>query len=94
MLTEDSLIHDMSGLSLQHDKGGAPPSGASSIEVEKVAGQSAALQALRELVGWPVRYASEGRALGVRWPKGLLLHGPPGCGKTLMVRSVAGMSAD
>lgn len=28
--------------------------------------------------------------LGVRWPHGVLLTGPPGCGKTLMVQAVAG----
>ena len=44
----------------------------------KVAGLGTAMEALRELVGWPVLYAREGRELGVRWPKGLLLHGPPG----------------
>lgn len=38
---------------------------------------------------WPQRYAAEAAQLGVRWPKGVLLHGPPGCGKTAAVYAVA-----
>jgi hypothetical protein len=48
-----------------------------------VAGMEVPLQALRELLLWPVLYAEEARTLGLRWPKGLLLYGPPGTGKVL-----------
>lgn len=48
------------------------------------------MEALRELIVWPVKYAEQAAALGLSWPRGILLHGPPGCGKTLMVQTVAG----
>jgi ATP-dependent 26S proteasome regulatory subunit len=56
-----------------------------------LAGMAAAQQAVRELIAWPRLYSSQAAALGVQWPHGLLLHGPPGCGKSLLVRTVAGM---
>ena len=38
---------------------------------------------------WPLKYSKEAQQLGVVWPRGLLLHGPPGCGKSLAVQAVA-----
>ncbi|CAN6270125.1 unnamed protein product [Urochloa humidicola] len=55
---------------------------------EAIAGNRRALQALRELVMFPILYAGESRVLGLKWPRGLLLHGPTGTGKKSMVRAI------
>ena len=83
------------GLALaSSDPAAVPPVDATS---GKVAGLGTAMEALRELVGWPVLYAREGRELGVRWPKGLLLHGPPGtragCGEGGLQKAMCAIHA-
>ncbi len=46
-------------------------------------------QDLQEVVEWPLKYADKFKKLGIKAPRGVLLYGPPGCGKTLLAKAVA-----
>ncbi|MDD5309183.1 MAG: CDC48 family AAA ATPase [Deltaproteobacteria bacterium] len=62
------------------------------VKWEEVGGLDGAKRELREAVEWPLKYGDLLRHAGLRPVKGILLHGVPGTGKTLLAKAVASQS--
>jgi transitional endoplasmic reticulum ATPase len=58
------------------------------ISYEDIGGLHKEIQRIREMIELPLKYPQIFQRLGIDAPKGVLLHGPPGCGKTLIARAV------
>ncbi|SPM29129.1 AAA family ATPase [Mycobacterium terramassiliense] len=59
------------------------------VTLADVGDMAEARQALTEAVLWPLQHPDTFARLGVDPPRGVLLYGPPGCGKTFVVRALA-----
>ena len=60
-----------------------------SVTLDDVGDMAETKQALTESVLWPLQHPETFERLGVEPPRGVLLYGPPGCGKTFIVRALA-----
>ncbi len=62
------------------------------VKWSDIGGLDEVKQSLREVVEWPLKHQQSFKRLGIRPPTGILLYGPPGCGKTLLAKAVANES--
>ena len=69
-----------------------PRDGRGTVNYDDVGGMDDTIRQLREMVELPLRYPELFTRLGVDPPKGVLLHGPPGTGKTRLAQAVANES--
>lgn len=60
------------------------------VSLDDVGDMAAVKEVLTESVLWPLNYPDTFARLGIQPPRGVLLYGPPGCGKTFLVSALAG----
>lgn len=66
----------------------------SHIRFENIGGLDNIIAELREDFAWPMLYANEYKSLGIPSPRGCLLYGAPGVGKTLIAKALVNFMAD
>ncbi len=62
------------------------------VKWEDIGGLADVKRQLKETIEWPLKYPDAFKRLGIKPPTGIVLYGPPGCGKTLLAKAVANES--
>jgi transitional endoplasmic reticulum ATPase len=81
------IVHPQTQISLEAGEGKGTK--AEGISYEDLGGLRKEIRRVREMIELPLRYPQLFERLGIDAPKGVLLHGSPGTGKTLLARAVA-----
>jgi transitional endoplasmic reticulum ATPase len=88
MLTQDDLTGALSVIR-PLSRSATEEVSVGSVTLDDVGDMADTKQALTEAVLWPLQHPETFERLGVDPPRGVLLYGPPGCGKTFVVRALA-----
>jgi len=86
------LVTDATSLNVSEKPLTDTDTGFPRVSYEDIGGLSEEITRIREMVELPLKHPELFKRLGIDPPKGVLLHGPPGCGKTLIAKAVASES--
>ena len=86
------LVTDATSLNVSEKPLTDTDTGFPRVSYEDIGGLSEEIIRIREMVELPLKHPELFKRLGIDPPKGVLLHGPPGCGKTLIAKAVASES--
>ncbi|MEM1844512.1 MAG: AAA family ATPase, partial [Ignisphaera sp.] len=82
-------ITEMTEIVIRPEPARVTPAGVPRVTWEDIGDLEEVKEKIREIVELPLKHPELFERLGIEPPKGILLYGPPGCGKTLLAKALA-----